>query len=359
MSRFSILLVLAASTALSGCSKDAPAPAAVHDEATSANSVQALKAAGVVLQKITKIPLDEELRAAGEVVDDAYATTLITPRVEALVVRRHAKLGDEVQAGAPLVTLSSVETAEAQGDLQRAEQEWRRVQALGTDAVSGRRMDEARIGVEQARAKAAAYGSNGGRANGEFTLTAPHSGRLTEDDFVVGQRIEPGDTLFRLVDESTVWVDAKLPAEMDARVPIGSIAQIVAGDQRLTGNVVQRAHRTAESTRNGLVRIEVPNPDDRLHAGDYVDAFLKSDGGAVAQLSVPTTALAQLQGQTVVFRQSADGEIEPVPVVAGAVVGDRTLISDGLAEGDTVVVAGTFVIKARLLKSQLGEGDEH
>jgi membrane fusion protein, heavy metal efflux system len=358
MKRLPVLFLLATSALAAGCSKDAPAPAAVHDEA-SANSAQALKAAGVVLQKVTRTLLNEELRASGEVVDNAYATTLITPRVEALVVRRHAKLGDEVKAGAPLVTLSSVETAEAQGDLQRAEQEWRRVQALGKDAVSGRRMDEARIGVEQARAKANAYGSNGGRANGELTLTAPHAGRLTEDDFVVGQRIEPGKTLFRLVDESTVWVDAKLPAEMDARVPIGSAAQIVAGDQRLTGKVVQRAHRTAESTRNGLVRIEVPNPDDRLHAGDYVDAFLKSDGGAVAQLAVPTTALAQLQGQTVVFRQSAEGEIEPVPVVTGAVIGDRTLISEGVAEGDTIVVTGTFVIKARLLKSQLGEGDEH
>lgn len=358
MNRFSMMFFLVTSVLLVACSNPAPAPAPPHD-AVSPNSADALKAAGIVLQRITKTPLNEELRAPGEVVDNAYATTLITPRVEALVVRRHAKLGDEVKTGAPLVTLSSVETAEAQGELQRAEQEWRRVQALGPDAVSGRRRDEARIGVEQARAKARAYGSNGGRANGEFTLTAPHAGRLTEDDFVVGQRIEPGTTLFRLVNEATVWVDAKLPAEMDARVPIGSVAQIVAGDQRLTGKVVQRAHRTAESTRNGLVRIEVPNPDDRLHAGDYVDAFLKADGGTVAQLAVPTSALAQLQGQTVVFRQSVDGQIEPVPVVTGAVIGDRTLIAQGVAEGDTLVVTGTFVIKARLLKSQLGEGDEH
>lgn len=358
MNRFLIVPLLAASVSLVACSKDAPVAVAVHDEAAqAANSPAALKAAGIELQKIGKVQLNEELRAPGEVVDNAYATTLITPRVGALVVRRHAKLGDEVKAGTPLVTLSSVETAEAQGDVQRAEQEWRRVQSLGRDAVSGRRYDEARINVEQARAKASAYG--GGRPSGEFTLTAPHAGRLTEDGFVVGQRIEPGTTLFRLVDESIVWVDAKLPAEMDARVPIGSAAQIVVGDQRMVGKVVQRAHRTAEATRNALVRIEVPNTGDRLHAGDYVDAFLKSEGGPVSQLAIPSAALAQLQGQTVVFRQAKDGEIEPVPVVTGMVIGDRTVISEGVAEGDTLVVAGAFVMKARLLKSQLGEGDEH
>jgi len=66
----------------------------------------ALKAAGIQLQTLQPSTLSEELRAPGEVVDSAYGTTLITPRVEALVVRRHAKLGDEVRAGAPLVTLA-------------------------------------------------------------------------------------------------------------------------------------------------------------------------------------------------------------------------------------------------------------
>src|SRR5690606_23430413 len=132
-------------------------------------------------------------------VDNAYGTTLITPRVEALVVRRHARLGDEVAAGAPLVTLSSVEVAQAQGALAIAEQDWKRVQSLGREAVSGRRFQEAHVTFEQARATARAYGLPGtatGRSNGEFTLTAPHAGRLTEDAFLVGERIEPGRTLF-------------------------------------------------------------------------------------------------------------------------------------------------------------------
>ena len=64
----------------------------------------ALEAAGIKLQTLQPSLLSEELRAPGEVVDSAYGTTLITPRVEALVVRRHAKLGDEVRTGAPLVT---------------------------------------------------------------------------------------------------------------------------------------------------------------------------------------------------------------------------------------------------------------
>lgn len=322
----------------------------------------ALEAAGIRLAKLDEAALSEQLQAPGEVVDDAYGTTLITPRVDALVVRRHARLGDDVAAGAPLVTLSSVEVAQAQGALAMAEQDWQRVQSLGRDAVSGRRYQEAQVTVEQARATARAYGLPGtasGNANGEFTLTAPHAGRLTEDSFVVGERIEPGRTLFRLVDESIVWIDATLPADQARRIAIGSAAQVVLGQDRLAGKVVQRAHRTSDNTRTALVRVEVANEGDRLHGGDYVEVYLDAGGDAAPSLSVPTEALVQLEGENVVFRQSPDGEIVPVAVRAGAVVGDRTVIEDGVAVGDTIVVEGAYVLKAQLLKGKLGEGHAH
>ena len=325
----------------------------------------AMQAAGIRVATLDATALSEELRAPGEVLDNAYGTTLITPRVDALVVRRHAKLGDEVTDGAPLVTLSSVEVAQAQGALRIAEQDWERVRSLGREAVSGRRYTEAQVTVEQARAAAQAYGiagSSAGKANGEFTLSAPHAGRITEDAFVVGERIEPGRTLFRLVDETIVWVDAKLPAESARRIAVDSPAQIVLGDVRMAGKVVQRAHRTSEDTRNALVRIEVPNEGDRLHGGDYVEVYLDAGDGSADDkptLAVPTAALVQLEGETVVFRQGTDGTLAPVAVRTGAVVGDRTVVLEGIAVGDSVVVEGAYALKAQILKSQLGEGHAH
>ena len=333
-----------------------------RDERSITMDPAALEAAGIKLAKLSADVMEEQLRAPGEVLEDAYGTTLITPRVDGLVVRRHAKLGDEVKPGAPLVTLSSVEVSEAQGELAVAEQEWQRVESLGADAVSGRRYAEARIAVEQARAKARAYGIPGtaqGDASGEFTLTAPHAGRITEDAFVVGERIEPGRTLFRLVDERVVWIDAKLPAEVARDVPGGSTATVVAADTRLTGKVLRQAHRTSEATRNATIRIEVDNRDDRLHAGDYVDVYLESRGATQPQVSVPNNALVQLEGHAVVFRQDATGALVPVEVRPGSVIGDRTLIEEGVAAGDTVVVEGAFALKAQLLKAQFGEGHAH
>jgi cobalt-zinc-cadmium efflux system membrane fusion protein len=61
----------------------------------------------------------------------------------------------------------------------------------------------------------------------------------------------------------------------------------------------------------------------------------------------------------VVFRARSAAEFEPVPVKVGAVVGDHTIVADGLTAGDRVVIAGTYALKARMLKAQLGEGHGH
>ena len=72
-------------------------------------------------------------------------------------------------------------------------------------------------------------------------------------------------------------------------------------------------------------------------------------------VSVPTDAVVQLEGDTVVFRRNATGALEPTPVRTGEAIGDRTVIREGLKPGDAVVVEGAFAVKAQMLKSQLGE----
>lgn len=365
-------LMILALAACGGAEK--PEAEASHPEASEAAAASialspaALQAAGIKLQTLNPSAASEQLRAPGEVLDSAYNTTLITPRVEALVVRRYAKLGDEVRRGQPLVTLASVDVSDAQAELRIAEQEYRRVAALGPEAVAGRRIAEARVALDRARAKAQAYGLPGtasGDVNGQFTLSAPHAGRITEDDFVAGQRIEPGTTLYRLVDEATVWVDARLPAGTVRRIEPGEPASVVFSGQTLRGTVLRSAHRTSETTRNAAVRVEVPNQGDHLHAGDFVEVFF--DAGSVAQakdptateLTVPTAAIVQLQGDNVVFRRTARGAFEPVPIQAGDAIGARTVIREGLKAGDVIVAEGAFTLKAQMLKSQLGEGDAH
>jgi cobalt-zinc-cadmium efflux system membrane fusion protein len=341
-------------------------PAAHADDNPLSIDAAAQKQLGIVTAPVVARRLAEELRAPGEVKANVYATVLVSSRIPAQIVRRSAKLGDMVKPGQPLVTLSSIEVAEAQGALIVASREWQRVKALGSDAVSAKRFTEAEVARDQAHAKLRAYGVGDGDiallmrkgsalANGEFALRAPEAGRVTTDDFIVGERVEPGKVLFTLVDETRVWVEAQIPPGAVERVSTGADARIVAHDETSAGKVIQLSHRTVESSRTTPVRIEVANDDDALHPGEFVEAFITTHDAANV-VSVPIEAIIQLQGQAVVFKVGIDGRFEPTPVRTSGVRGVDSIVEQGVAIGDVIAVKGAYALKARLLKSQIGDG---
>jgi len=85
-----------------------------HDEEQAVRlSEEQRRLAGIVSTELVLKPFASEIRAPGEIQLNDYLTTRVTPRVAAQVVERHARLGDLVEAGQPLVTLSSVEMAQA------------------------------------------------------------------------------------------------------------------------------------------------------------------------------------------------------------------------------------------------------
>ena len=329
-----------------------------------------IKQLGIVTETLQAKRLSDEIRAPGEVRSNAYATTLISPRVPALVQKRHAKLGDSVKAGQALVTLTSIELAEAQGSLLVADREWQRVKALGSEAVSGRRYLETQIARDQALAKVRAFGMNdkaidallagkSANANGELILSAPHAGRLTSDDFLIGERADAGRTLFTLVNEDSVWIVAQLPPSTAERIAVGAGVRIVVHDKiELIGKVIQLSHRAEEGTRTTPVRIEVRNDKDQLHPGEFTEVWISTQGGN-EQLAVPKDALVQLDGQMVVFTAEGPGDFDAVPVKTGASRGGLVIIEEGVHAGDVIVVKGAYALKARQLKSKIGEGHAH
>ncbi|MET0254624.1 MAG: efflux RND transporter periplasmic adaptor subunit [Luteibacter sp.] len=327
---------------------------------------KAIADAGIVVDKLAPRALVDTIVAPGEVRVDAYSTLVVTPRVAAQVVERRAKLGEVVAAGAPLVVLSSVDVAETQGRLVVAGQDWARVSALGPQAVSGRRYGEAQVARDQARAALRAYGLTDAQvarvekrgsaaADGRFELIAPMGGRITTDDFLVGQRVEPGQVLFTVVTEDTVWVEARLPPTAAEGIGKDARVTVMAHGRALPATVIQRSHQTDEKSRTAGVRIRVDNRDDLLHPGELVEARIAGNT-RTTQLAVPAEAIVLLQNQPCIFvRGKAAGQFDVAPVEVGETRDGWTPVVRGIAAGTPYVSKGAFALKARLLRSQLGE----
>ena len=317
--------------------------------------------AGIVVSPLQKHTLHEVVTAPGEVMFDAYRASKITPRISAQITSRHARLSDHVKRGQPLVTLSSVDMAEAQGELLISDREWRRVQKLGPKVVSDKRYAEAQIRRQQAEARVLAYGmskpqvaallktNDPAQAIGRFDLYALQSGTITSDDFILGELVEPGRVLFSISDETALWVEARL-TPMDAlRIREGVSAMVRMGDARLRGKVIQIHHAIDEKTRTQAVRIGVKNPGDRLHPGMFVGVSIDADRRGEA-LALPLDAVMRSpDGDWQVFVEEAPGRFEPKEVEVLRTVGNQLVIG-GIEPGTRVVIEGAFFVASELAK---------
>jgi cobalt-zinc-cadmium efflux system membrane fusion protein len=109
-----------------------------------------------------------------------------------------------------------------------------------------------------------------------------------------------------------------------------------------------------DKTRTIEGRIEVANPDGRLKAGMFVEASLRTDEDRTA-LVVPEGAIQEVQSRPAVFVRTAPGTFVLRPVEVGEHLDSSVEITNGLAAGDQVVVAGAFLLKSELLKKSLGD----
>ncbi len=324
-------------------------------------SVEQQRMAGIVVEPLQARSLAAEISAPGEVKLNAYLTRKVSPRITAQIMQRHVRLGEQVTTGQPMVTLSSVEMAEAQGALQVAELEWRRVESLGKSTVSERRYTEARVAQQQARSRVSAYGMTAGQiaalfagnensADGTFQLLAPQAGTIIRDEFIEGEYVEPGRELFEISDESQIWVEANLTPEEALGVKTDSRARVRVGDSWFEGRVIQAHHVLDETTRTLAVRIEVANPDEQLHPGLFVDTRIVGSD-LVDVFAVPEDAvLRSADGDWAVFIEEAPGKFESLEVEVIRTLNGLAVI-EGVSSGTRVVTQGAFFVQSEIAKS--------
>ncbi len=332
-----------------------------HEEAGTVHlKPEQMKMAGIVVETLQLTKAAQIIKAPAEVKLNAYKTIKVAPRINAQVIERHAKLGDEVTVGQALVTLSSVEMAEAQGQLLLADREWKRVQKLGRKVVSARRYIKAKIEYQKAYANAKAFGMNQKEINallaqkrsadGSFNLVAKQAGRILHDKFIVGQYVDAGYELMIISDESVMWVEARLTPEIAGLIDIGNAAEVLVGKQRLAAKVIQLHHTLDESTRTSAIRIEVSNKDDHLHGGQFVTALITTRNNQQA-LQVPEAAvLRSPDGDWQIFvEQDEAGEFKGVEVDVKSISNGKAVI-EGIKPGSRVVTAGAFYVQSELAK---------
>jgi membrane fusion protein (multidrug efflux system) len=110
-----------------------------------------------------------------------------------------------------------------------------------------------------------------------------------------------------------------------------------------TGSVNFSDVRVSGNTGTSEARAVLPNPEGRLHPGEFVRVTLRG-AHRPAALLVPQRAVLEGPKGKFVYVVDANSKIEQRPIEVGDWLGDAWVVTAGLAGGERVVVDGVMKI---------------
>ena len=338
---------------------------------------------GVVVAVATRQRFTEVMTATGKVEADADRIAHVSPRISGQIVSVQASLGEHVTAGQTLLTLKSLEMAEAANrfrlsktKLALAEANMMRIRTLVDKKIVARKellqaetdYKIAQTELQNDQERLSLYGASSSKVQSSsynkasLMVPAPISGTITEKHAIVGELSDPSKSLFTVVDLSSIWVVVDIYEKDLAKVRTGQRATVTVDaypDVKLTGHVTYIADVLDAATRTLKVRVEVPNPGRMLKPEMFARVELAPSASAVMTLAVPEDAIQEIDGKKVIFVADDRGEVfRPETVETGRFSGGQVEIISGLREGQRYAGKGSFILKSELKKGELeGGGD--
>ncbi len=247
-----------------------------------------------------------------------------------------------------------VASAEQTRDLERgrrsvAEREWKLL-GDGTkadDSARRRALREPQRATAEASVRAAeAVVAKARLAAARTRITAPFNALVLEEAVEVGQVVQPGMRLGRLVGTDAFWVQVSVPvADLDWLEVPGAHATVT---HRSGARVVERRGTVVRMLGDldplgSMARlvVEIPDPlglrDDTkpLLLGAFVEVSLEGRA-ADGVYELPRVALRE--GDRV-WRVDADNRLLSGPVTVLRRLRETVLVSEGLADGDRVITS--------------------
>jgi len=349
---------------------------------------EAVTGAGIEVRPVVRGEYRMYRDFPGTVQPNQNALAEITPLVRGRVTDVYVDVGQDVKGGTLLARLYSSDLGRAQSSyvkarakLREAELAFQRSKELLEDGAVSRaefQRREAELLAVRAEARETRdrlevlglHELDIQRLEREHIIRsyvpiqAPFAGRVIARNLTKGEVVETNHKLFTVADLSNMWVVANVPekdipyihraADRDRPVEILLSAyphESFQGHITYVGDVLDPATRTMQ------IRVEIPKPEGRLKPEMFASVRVFSDPEPNA-LTIPSTAVLQDKGETVVFVQLDPQRFERRAVKLDSESGDLLKVRDGLREGDRVVVRGSFVLKSELAHQQQGEPSE-
>lgn len=317
---------------------------------------------GIKLTRAEAMPLQQTIRTFGRVTIDETRLHHVHTKFEGYIERLYANyVGQFVKKGQPLFSVYSPELYATQKEYLLA---LRAREQLGNPADRGNGLTIDLVGAARQRLELWDIGDDeikrleeSRQPQRQVIITSPVTGYIRAKTAVEGLRVMPGDTLYEVVDLSSVWVLADIYEITLPFVRIGQRAEMTLPyhpGRKLSERVTYIDPTVDEATRTVKARIEFSNPEGLLKPEMYADVIIH--GLRRHGVAVPDEAVMSTGERHIVFVAKGNGLFEPRKVTLGVKVRNLYEITDGVSPGEQVVIGANFLLDSESrLKATLAD----
>jgi cobalt-zinc-cadmium efflux system membrane fusion protein len=382
----------------------------LHEHRIQFVSQEAVEKAGIEVETVGTAPVVESVTGNGEMAYDQTRMARLSARVPGSLLRAYKQVGDPVTTGEVLALVDAAEVGRAKSEVLQAlvevQLKSKNFVGLSQGAVSGaipeRRLREGESSLSEARIRLAAgqqaltnlglptqlesleampearladhlrflglpktiTASFDSRTTGNLLpVMAPLDGVVVSRDVVAGEVVDAAKVLFAVADTRTMWLNLDLRPEDIKRVVLGQEVRFWPdGGRQAIGHITWISTEADRKTRTVKVRASLENRDGHLRANIFGTGkvILHEERQTVV---VPSTAVQWEGCCHVVFVRDKNFLQDGAPKVfhvrtvhLGAKDEKQTEIIAGLLPGEVVATRGSSLLRAELLKDNLGEG---
>lgn len=291
---------------------------------------------------------------------EAVRQTAVAAQVAGAIVQIHAKAGDAVKAGQPLLridataanqaaTASDAQVVAARASLDVAQKELGRQQQLFRDRfISQAALDRAEAEFKATQAQVNVQMAQAGAArtqSGFYLVRAPYAGVIAEVPVSLGDMALPGRPLVTLYDPSALRITATVPHTVATRITAGQLPRaelpgLPGARQWVTPTRMQLLPTVDASTHTVQLRVDLPAGLSGVAPGMFARLWLLAGAGtdaATGSVTVPVQAVVRRAEVNGLYVLDPNGRPLLRQVRLGRTVGDRIEILSGLTAGERVV----------------------
>lgn len=323
-------------------------------------SPERIQLAGIETSPVEYRPMVKRIKTVGVIAFDESRLSRIVSRVDGYVEKLYVdKTFMEVRKGDPLAEIYSPELFSTANELVLAGKG-----AATVDLAAAARTKLQLLGVSRQEIDAIAAS---GRSRPLLMIRSPQTGYVVEKKIVAGASVEAKMTLFEVADLSAVWIEADVYEKDISFLRVGQEVEATVEaypNRTFSGKLALIYPQMEATTRTNRIRLELDNQRHELRPGmfanvridvpleniePYKAAARHSDSPAPPHyefLVVPERAVIDTGSTKVVYVERKPGMFEGVAVELGPRLGEYYPVMKGLAPGDKIASAGSFLIDA-------------